>query len=76
MSDYTNVFLQLVNALGESGRSIVPDGDAEDLRNGATHIPGSVTDARRVGRTVTFTKAGSRKDWYWTLPNGEKIFHG
>ena len=76
MSDEMGAFLSLVNALGGSGRHIVPDGDAEDLQSGAAHIPSKVTDARRAGQTVTFTRAGAKKNWYWTLPGGEIIEHG
>ena len=76
MSDDLCAFLSLVNALGSPGRYIVPDGDAADMQNGATHIPSRVTDARRACQEVSFTQAGARKNWYWTLPGGEKIYHG
>ncbi len=66
-------FLAMVSKLAPS---IVPAADAEDTEDGATHIPMAVTDARRADQIVSLTKTGEKKDWYWTLPGGQKVYHG
>ncbi|MDP3093538.1 MAG: hypothetical protein Q8N16_02130 [bacterium] len=67
-------FAALVNALSPQ---TMPDGDAQDIANGAAYIPGEVTDLRRAGQTVSFAKTdGPRTEWYWTMPGGTTIKHG
>jgi len=67
-------FMMLVSAL--TGGTIVPEADAIDFRNGAKHIPDQITDARRAGQIVPFTQEGQQSEWFWTLPGGEKVYHG
>ncbi|HBD25046.1 MAG: hypothetical protein A2566_01655 [Candidatus Zambryskibacteria bacterium RIFOXYD1_FULL_40_13] len=55
--------------------SAVPQADADDSMAGATSIPSEVTVARRRAEQVTFVQSGRRKDWYWLLPDGTKVFH-
>ncbi len=47
----------------------VPEDDARDFRNGATRIPGKVTDARRRGETVAYDPARRT----WRLPSGATV---
>lgn len=49
--------------------ALFPASDAQDVRDGATHIPGEVTDARRRGETVIYNRA----DKEWTLPDGTVV---
>lgn len=67
----------LVNALGGSGDlgQSFPKSDAEDLSRGARFVPGEVTIARRNGEHVTFVTDGGWREWYWQLPNGDRISH-
>jgi hypothetical protein len=76
MPDDLDAFLTLISCLGGKGANIVPPADAADTRNGATHIPPEVTDARRNGKIINFIRQGSRVEWYWQMPDGEKIYHG
>lgn len=69
-------FLTLISSLGNQGAHIVPPADAEDTQYGATHIPSEVTDARRAGKMVHFVREGSKENWYWEMPEGNKIYHG
>jgi hypothetical protein len=49
--DDFNLFAQLMNGLNPE---IMPDGDAQDFTNGATYIPGEVTDKRRNGERIIY----------------------
>ncbi|MBI4185794.1 hypothetical protein HY524_01965 [Candidatus Berkelbacteria bacterium] len=82
--DDLGAFGALINALEQRdsgggdpdrGRTF-PKSDSNDLLNGATHIPGEVTDARRSGQKVKFVTDGPKSQWYWLMPNGDKIQHG
>ena len=53
------------------GGSLFPAADVDDLAQGAAHIPGDVTDARRSGHLVNYVLAHCR---YWHLPSGKRIY--
>lgn len=67
-------FLGMVNSLKDGkGKTLVPDADLADVENGATEIPGEVTDARRRGETVTFVQNRPREQWHWQMPDGSRV---
>ncbi len=66
------------NALFDGGQdrgAMFPRTDAEDMSRGARFIPGDVTLARRRGEKVDFTSDCGPCCWYWTLPDGTRIYH-
>lgn len=49
-------------------------GDTEEV---ITWIPKKVIDARRAGLEVTFDcSARQKQNWFWTLPDGGRIYLG
>jgi hypothetical protein len=74
--------LGLVNAMdkgrGPDGNkgAIVPQGDINDMMDGATWIPSEVTLARRAGKTVVFNYDVQQGEWYWKMPDGTQVRHG
>lgn len=66
MDDLINLGL-LLNAIGE--KSVFPEDDVIDLQNGASSIPGDVTDARREGKKVIY----NREKQEWIMPDGSII---
>ncbi len=67
-------FFTFVNGLGHD--SLVSNVDMIDVQNGADHIPGEVTEARRTGLIVQFVQDRPKAEWYWLMPGGNKIVHG
>ena len=63
-------FAQLVSGMSPS---IFPPDDAQDIKNGATYIPGEVTVARRAGKKVDFVQEGDASQWYWRMPDGSHV---
>jgi len=67
----------LANLIGGARGTTFPGQDALDLVDGARYIPNAVTFARRSGQEVRFVKNGlNRAEWFWEMPDGEKIKHG
>lgn len=54
---------------GKNEGAIVPVDDATDALNGARHIPGEVTLARRRGERVVFHP----ERHVWTMPDGREV---
>jgi hypothetical protein len=68
-----NALSQRDDGVGENVQNIFPEDDIADMQRGADHIPGEVTDARRMGKKVFFSTAGAQELWYWQMPNGNRI---
>ena len=73
MSESDNSFAAFATQVNKLNPDIMPDGDAEDARNGANNIPSKVTSARQRGEKIKFVQGDDRSKWHWEMPDGSKI---